>query len=259
MSITNIKIDPIPAESTPGGFLRAARLLPEGITWNGGVTFTQSCGGAERAGCSYGVDVWTADDKGDPAEFDPFLVGASVKCSGAPDVADLKQLANIKLARGRSGQFARELYASAVGNPDLETSATDITPGTTPCVDKAIAGLLTTAADCGGGDITIHAPTVVLASLMSFNLVSFEDGRYRLGGHTIIVDDYGNLPPTGGPAAVAGEAWIYATGPVEYALGAKPDTEHFTGRLNESVVVAQQLAILRFDPCCSYAILASIC
>lgn len=261
MSITNIKIDPIPAESTPGGFLRASRLLPEGIDWKGGVTFSGSCGGAERAGCSYGVDVWNVATKGDPVEFDPFMVGAAVKCDGAPDIEDLRQLAQIRLRRGMSGQFARELHTSHpdVGNPDLVTTATDITPLTVPCMENAIAGLLSAADDCGGGELTLHVPLVALASLMKVDLVDFSDGRYRIGGHTVIVDAYPNTPPTGGAAAGTDEAWIWATGPVEYAVGQNANVEHFTGVLNESVVVVQEQAILRFDPCCSYAILAGIC
>jgi hypothetical protein len=259
VSVTNIHIPPILAESTPGGFTRAARLLPDGIDWKGGVTFSGSCGGAERAGCDYGVDVWTVEDKADPVEFDPFLIGASLKCSGAPDMEELVTLVDNRMVRGTSGQFARELHTSQVGNPDLVNNATDITPVTPPCVDKAIAGLLSTADDCGGGVLTIHIPLVALASLMTFDLVEFRDGRYRLGGHNIIVDAYPNTPPSGGAAAGADQAWIWATGPVEYAVGESLRVEHFQDRLNESVVVAERMSILRFDPCCAYAILADIC
>jgi hypothetical protein len=94
---------------------------------------------------------------------------------------------------------------------------------------------------------------------MTLNLVEFEDGKYRLGGHTIIVDNYQNIGPTGSPPPAANEVYIYATGPVEYKLGENVDIAQFTGRTNEGIVLAEQLAILRFDPCCSYAILAEIC
>lgn len=261
MTVTNRYINPILSESTPGGFIRAARLLPDGVDWSGGITFTENCGGADVWSCAYGVDKTNIGLKGDPVEFDPFLVYAGVVCSGAPDTDALSELAQIRLRRGLSGSLARELQQSdaLIGNPDLVTTATDITPVTPPCVNNAIAGLLSTAQSCGGGELTFHAPMVALASLMTFNLVEFVDGRYRLGGHTIIVDDYANVGPTGSPAPAANEVYIYATGPVEYRLGERIDIAHYTGRTNDSVVLAEQLAIVRFDPCCVYAILAEIC
>lgn len=261
MTVTNRHIDPILAESTPGGFIRAARLLPEGTDWTGGVTFTPSCGGSGIWGCAYGQTKAEIEEKSDPVEFDPFLIYAGRTCSGAPDEDELRTLAQIALRRGMSGSFARELQQSdpLVGNPDLVTTATDITPASPPCINNAIAGLMTTAQECGGGELTFHAPLVALASLMQYNLVTFEDGRYRLGGHTIIVDGYENVGPTGAAAAADNEVWLYATGPVEYRLGQNIDVAHYTGQRNEQIVLAEQLAILRFDPCCVYAILAEIC
>jgi hypothetical protein len=261
MTITNKYIDPIIAESTPGGFIRSAGLLPANADWTGGITFSSSCGGTDVWSCSYGVDKQNITDKGDPVEFDPFIVYAGKRCSGAPDVANLTELATIALKRGISGSLARELHSSdpTIGNPDLVTTATDITPGAAPCVQNAIAGLMSAAGECGGGPLTFHVPFVALASLMSMSLVEFSDGRYRLGGHTIIVDDYPNEPPTGGAVAAANEVWLYATGPVEYKLGERIDVGQFTERLNESIVIAEQLAIIRFDPCCVFAILAEIC
>lgn len=213
-------------------------------------------------GCSYGVEKPNISEKGDPVEFDPFLLYAGVTCSGAPDLADLEQLAKIRLRRGMSASLANQLLQSHpdVGNPDLVTLASDITPlGGAPCMNNAIAGLMTTAQGCGGGELTFHAPIVALASLMQYDLVEFADGKYRLGGHTIIVDLYENIGPAGSPVAGANEVYIYATGPVEYKLGATIDISHFTGRTNEGIVLAEQLAIMRFDPCCVYAIRAEIC
>lgn len=263
MTVTNRHIDPILAESTPGGFLRAARLLPDGTDWTGGVTFTPSCGGAAIWSCSYGAEKPNITGKADPVEFDPFLVYAGTQCSGAPDFDDLRQLSQIKLRRGMSGSLARELQSSdpLVGNPDLVTTGIDITPGgvAVPSIKNAIAGLLTTSGECGGGEITLHAPIVAMAALLTFGLVEFTDGRYRLGGHTIILDNYDNIGPVGSPVAADNEVWIWATGPVEYRLGENIDIAHFTGRTNEGIVLAEQLAILRFDPCCVFAVRAEIC
>lgn len=262
MTITNRYIDPIPAEETPGGFLKAARSLPAGADWTGGITFTPSCGTTDVWSCVYGDEKQNIDAKADPVEFDPFLIYAGTTCSGAPDVENLTELTRIKLARGTSRALARELHSSnaLVGNPDLVSSATDLTPGgTAVALKNAIAGLLSASGDCGGGALTIHAPLVALPALMELTLASFDGETYSIGGHTLIVDDYPNEPPTGGPAATSDEAWLYVTGPVEYRLGERIDVAHYTGRTNESIVLAEQLAIVRFDPCCVFAILADIC
>lgn len=262
MTITNRYIDPIPAEETPGGFLKAARSLPAGADWTGGITFTPSCGTTDVWSCVYGDEKQNIDAKADPVEFDPFLIYAGTTCSGAHDVENLTELTRIKLARGTSRALARELHSSnaLVGNPDLVSSATDLTPGgTAVALKNAIAGLLSASGDCGGGALTIHAPLVALPALMELTLASFDGETYSIGGHTLIVDDYPNEPPTGGPAATSDEAWLYVTGPVEYRLGERIDVAHYTGRTNESIVLAEQLAIVRFDPCCVFAILADIC
>ena len=264
MSITNKYAPPIVKNSMPGGFTRSARLLPDGIDWSGGITFTPSCGGADVWGCSYGVDKTNITDKADPVEFDPFMLYAGKRCSGSPDVEELSILAKSNLVIGSSSRMARELQSSdaLIGNPDLITTATDITPVTAPCIDNAIAGLISAAGACGGMELTFHAPFVALAPLMDKSLVVFEDGKYRLGGHTIIVDDYdAHLEPTSyiGTAATDTQAFIYATGPVEYKLGQEIDVVHYTHRTNESVVLAEQMAIIRFDTCCVYSILAELC
>ncbi len=262
MTVTNQYISPIKINSTPGGFLRSARLLPDGTDWGGGITFTPACGGADVWSCIYGVDKTNIDGKGDPVEFDPFMLYAGKSCSGSANFDELTELARIALVRGASGRMAQELHTSdpAIGNPDLVSTAQDISPLTAPCIENAIAGLMSAAGLCGGGELTFHVPFVALASLMKLNLVAFEDGRYRLGGHTIIVDDYPNEPPTvSGVAPTASQAWIYATGPVEYKLGQNIDVTNHKSRTNTATVLAEQMAIIRFDPCCVFAILAEIC
>ena len=260
MTVTNRKIDPIEPSSTPGGFIRAARLLPDGVDWSGGVSFLQNCGGTSTWSCDFAGATKDIPQTQDPVEFDPFIVYAGERCSGKPFTAELEQLARNKLVRSRSGSMAQELHSSAYGNPGLVDSATDITPvGGAPCINNAIAGLLSAACDCSGGDVVIHAPLVVLASLMQYDLVKYEDGRYRLGAYTVIVDCYPNVEPDGGTPPAEDEVWLYSTGPVEYAMGNVEVIQNFDNETNEDVVLAEQLSILRFDPCCVHAIRASIC
>lgn len=253
------RVDPIRVASTPGGLQRAARLLETDVDWSDGVTFASNCGGVGTWQCDFSGAEKTIDDLGDNVRFESFLIYAGVRCDGAVVTDDLREHAGIKIARGTSGALARELHdGAATGNPSLQSEATDITPLVSPCIDGAIAGLLTAADDCGGGEVIIHVPLVALAPLIKYNLLSYEDGKYMLGGHTVSVDGYYNLGP-GGAAAADDEAWIYATGPVEYRLGDEVEFTQFTDRLNENVLIAERLAVLRFDPCCVNAIKATIC
>lgn len=259
MTVTNKRIDPIEPSSTPGGFIRAARLLPDSVgDWSGGVTFLQNCGGSSTWSCDFAGATKDIPQTGDAAEFDPFIVYAGERCLGKPS-DELRQLVANKLTRGASSSLAVETHTSAHGRPDLQGSAVDITPvGGPPCVNNAMAGLLSAICDNGGGDVVFHVPLVGLASLMTYDLVEFSDGRYRMGGHTVIVDCYPNEGP-GGAAAAADEVWIYATGPVEYALGQVQEIRNFDNETNEDVLLLEQLAITRFDPCNVQTILASIC
>lgn len=255
-------ISPIQVSRTPGGFLEAARQLDTQKDWRGGVSFTSNCGGVGAWQCDYSGAQKDVDDLGDPVSFESFLLYVGVRCSGAPVEDVLREHAALKMTRGTSGALARELATgAATGNPSLQSEGVDDTPATDVCVDSAIAGLLSIAEDCGGGELTFHAPFVALASLMKYQLVVFEGGRYRIGGHTIIIDGYPNVGPDAAadPTATDEQAWIYATGPVEYAVGANTEYYQFTGQQNESVLIAERLAVVRFDPCCVHAIRANLC
>jgi hypothetical protein len=261
VTVTNKYLPPILPDVAPGGLADAARELPSGYDWSGGVTFTPSCGGADRWGCSYGEDKQNIIDKGEPTEFDPFLIYSGFRCSGAPDEAELRLLAQNALTRGLSRSLAHELVLSDVnvGNPDIVSSATDITPDTPACIAGSVAGLLSASDDCGGGGVWIHAPRVALPFLMKNDLVKFDGEGYRIGGHKLIVDDYPNEAPTGGAEPTDGQAYLYATGPVEYAVAEQFDIANFEHIQNEQIVLLERLAILRFDPCCSFAILTELC
>lgn len=258
-----VEISPITVQPTPGGFLRAAGRLETDADWqSGGVTFTSNCGGAHTWQCDYSGATKTIDDLGEAVEFEAFLIYAAARCNGGLVPDRLREHVDIKLARGSSGALAYELATGdATGNPSLQSEAEDQTPGAGICVDAAIAALLSFAEDCGGGELTFHIPFVGLASLMKYHLVTFEGGVYRIGGHRIIVDAYPNVGPdiSGNVVATDDQVWVYVTGPVEFVLGSREEYHQFTHRTNDDVLIKEQLAALRFDPCCVHAILAELC
>ena len=258
MTVTNRHIDPIAAGELPGGLTQTARRLPAGSDWTGGVTYTPGCGTAGVWSCINDGSEKDINAKPDPHRVDPFMVYAGFDCSGAPIMDELMVAARNVLARAVSGRLAAELVFSdpLIGNPDLTTVATDITPATPVTLQPSISGLLSFLTLCGGGEVMLHMP---LMAIPYFEFVGIE-WRYEtetvgwyLGPIPVSVDQYPNL---GGAAPDPDDdnAYIYMTRPVEYELGAVIENPAFKGRTNEALAIAEQLALVRFDPCCAYAI-----
>lgn len=251
MTITNQFIQPIQAGELPGGLTTTARRLPAGSDWTGGVTFTPGCGTAGVWGCVNDGSLKETTQNPDPVRFDPFMVYAAQECSGAPILDELGLYANAALNRAQSSLLARELVVSdpLIGNPDLTSVATDITPGGPTSFRATVAGLLTAVRECGGGEVMLHVPLIAMPFLDAVG-VRWDGTGWSLGPIPVSVDDY--LNPNGDPPSDPDNAYIYLTRPVEYEIGPTLDLREYRGRLNEAVVVAERLAIVRFDPCCAY-------
>lgn len=259
MTVANRHIDNIETGEQPGGLLSVARLLPAGSDWRGGITFTPSCIDSIGTWACASAGEKTPSVKGDPVRFDPFLIYSAAKCDGAPVMDDLRELVRGKLARESGSELARNLV---IKNEDVESgldftdTATDITPvdGSTN-LKNSLAGLLSASAGCG--EVVLHVPRVALSYLLDIGL-EVRDGQYWYGMIPVSVDDY---PPVGGIETAPSEAWLYLSGPVEYEMSPIGEIEfnHYTGRLNEALLVGERLAVLRFDPCCVYAIRAALC
>lgn len=241
----------------PGGFLDTARPLSEG-DWKGGITFTPQCGDVAVWACGK-AGTKDTPQKGDPQRFDPFLIYSGASCSGAPVTDDLREIVRGNLERGTTVGFARQLVITDddVDNIDITTAATDITPDTPTGLRNSLGALLSALDECGGGEAVIHAPIVALPHLLDIGVVE-RGGRYFIGNVPVSIDHY---PPLGGVATDPSNIWLYLTRPVEYATTAIGEIEFnaYRGRLNDSVLVGERLSILRFDPCCVYAILSQVC
>lgn len=262
-----------------GSLTAAARPLPEDADWTAfGVSYTpENCGKAwVWQECTEATD----DDPKplntgvDAVTFKPFLIEFNAaSCDGgiAGDWDQLSARAKRGLDTRTSRGIALALSSSApdgVANdsPNLPGSATDVTPGSGPAsIVNTITGLLQDSVDCGAnGELFIHAPHWTLPHILKEFLVTQIGSVFKVGPHTLVLDQgYTNEEPTGADPAGDGEAWIYVTGPVEFAktpVQPLDDTSHgFQTRLNSANVIAAQLAIYRFDPCCVFAAKAKVC
>lgn len=206
-------------------------------------------------------------------EFTPFLVEYNAQsCDGIPgDWEALSDRARRGLAVRVSSAIAKALSSSILDelpneNYNLPTLATDITPGgVAEPVACAIRRLIQEAYGCGAtGELFIHVPAFLVPVLLQTTLITQVGNVWKLGPHTVVADQgYTNENPVGSVAPVDGEAYIYVSGPIEYATGQAQILEDTTGgvspRLNRANVIAAQMVIYRFDPCCVYAALAEAC
>lgn len=260
-----------------GSFTAAARPFDQNVDWEAfGTAHTP-----ENCGIPWVWQECTTTEDGekplnpghDAVEFRPFLVEYNAQsCGGIPgDWDQLADRAKRGLAVRVSNAIDRALSSAAPDgqpnqNPNLPDLAVDITPGTGPAgIIATIEGLLQDAFECGlTGEAWIHLPAWTIPLLLFNQLIVQVGNTYKLGPHTVIVDQgYANEPPTGSPVAVAGQFWVYITGPFEYATGPvtmlDDTTKGVTIRENRANVIAAQLAIYRFDPCCVFAALSEVC
>jgi hypothetical protein len=211
----------------------------------------------------------------DPVYFRPFLVEYNAQaCDGGsiPNNWDeLEDRARRGLAIRISRAVDQVLSSSIVAgdpndSPSLPTVAEDITgAGGAGALVCSLAGLIQDAYLCGAaGELFIHAPAWTLPLLLANTQIVQVGNVWKLGPHTVVLDQgYSNEGPTGAPAAAAGEAWFYASGPVEVATGSiqilADTTRGVDTRLDRANVIAAELAIYRFDPCCVKAALVDVC
>jgi hypothetical protein len=274
------KVDTGVTGGTPnllGSFTAAARPLPENTDWQafGTSHVPENCGDAwVWQPCASEVVAEKPLNPGvDAVAFKPFMVEFNAaSCDGIPaDHADLEARARRGLAVRVGHAIDRALSSSLPDgspneSPNLPESADDETPVAGPGgIICTIGGLIQEAYDCGAtGELFIHVPAWTLAAFLKLNALTQVGTVYKFGPHTVIFDaGYSNEGPTGSPAAGPGEAWMYVTGPFEYATGPIKILDDTTGgvspRLNRANIIAAQLAIYRFDPCCVKAARITVC
>lgn len=254
------KMPPVSVGRLGGGLLAAARPLAT-EQWEQGVNFNSHVVAATAP--LYCQNPSAATEKtigevGSVIEFLPFLIYSGMECSTWMDTNELLELARLGLANSESAVFARQLQQDDASstNPGMADTADVLAPATG--VVQAFSRLLAGVSDCGVvGEIVFHVPLRALPYLMEKQLVRFEDGLWRHGPFVVVADLYDEDIVPAGEAALTGDesdAYFYATGPIEIAVGPVIEPSAISARTNESVALAERLGILRFDPNCVKAV-----
>lgn len=233
----------------------------------------------------------------DSVATNPFSIYTPIECEWVTDEAGTRleafatELTDVRTAY----QIARALWLGVglddVGDPKyglpptLRRSATDVSNALNgvAALDDVVAVLLSKYEICTGGlgGAVLHIPTVLIPGALGGGdggaRVAWPEGSIYRGPNGSVIspgpgyphdsslqgaNGYGPLVSHGPPEVYKGngysEAWVYISGPVEYAVTpvAPPNTvEERRGdpRQNRYEVIAERRAIVRFDPCCVFA------
>lgn len=261
------RLGPMNRGKLRGGILSAARPLPADYnTWKQGVNFNTACiqqsdeNNRTQRECVENDDApdKLIDTVGGVAEFDPFLVYAGVECSTWLERGDLEKLTQIGFDARLSQAVALELQTSTTS--ERLNDATVIMGDSIADVTNTLSGLIgTMACTCYQNDILIHAPVRALPFFIEHRLVQWDNARglWHMGPIDFSFDCYSEVGPGDDDGEDDGSTvWLYATGPVEYAIGPAVTVGRPDGLVigtNEELSLIEHLAIVRFDPCCTYA------
>jgi hypothetical protein len=226
-----------------------------------------------------------------PVTTAPFWVYTPVACDWSLDRAGLAAGADALTVAHTAYATGQALWLG-VGLPDdpsqptLRRAAIDVTPAAGPHdLDDAVATLLAEyeVATGGNGGAVLHVPglamTAMLGAIPGGSVVARLEGTHYIGPLGSLVspgpgypfgtslegaDGFGPLIDAGPPEVYAGtdedQVWVYVTGPVEWAAGPLQPISDPVGaelRRNRQEVWSERQAIVRFDPCATFACLAN--
>jgi len=257
----------IPAKPIEHVDLGAGQDLQIPYNWRSGVQWRSPAGhkGERQTWCSSSITFATAAAITQPA-FYPYIIDVPYSCDWVYEDADYRQDAVDQLDAVTPWHVSNELWTGTAEplNKNLQTSATDVSAASAVHPVTALGTLLEAYSDCSqAGGAVIHCPLSTIVSLLHAGLVK-QQGDLYFGPGGCLVSSGPGYPTAatgtgpGGANAGTGNVWMYITGPIEYALGdieITPDggEAHYDQRRNRYEVVAQRLAIHRFDPVCVYA------
>lgn len=291
--------DPIPTVAPRPSLLTSARPLPAGLNWRSGIQFRDTglhVHGAwpYQAGADH--DDKESGTSSGLAAFRPVLLYVPLDCDfvtlGTEDnwTAEAEEALEagsaFKLARTLAGGVATDEWANdpdcdAGINPTLsqpypgeafgsapagvtDANAVVGTAGIHPLA--ALGELLAAYSDATHvGGATVHVEVRVLPHLLATGAVNAQGDIYVGPLNSIVVPHVELVGPAtdaaGAPdAPAAANSWMYASGPVEYALGAarllpEERSQRFygAGRTNQWSVIAERQAIVRFNPSTVFA------
>lgn len=292
MGVPAPRISPVPPSPS---LLSSARQLPGNLDWERGIEWATGCYDSfvkEFCPASPTLDV-AAD--GTFVHTHPFTIYTPIVCDVTTvEMGDVEARATEITDAHTAYHLARALWMGdglPPGDvddeyPTLRRSAVALNQADAVDLDDGVAALLAEYEQCSGGQggALIHLPSLMVPFALGGGSggarVCWPEGTFYRGplGSVVVPgpgypfgsspdgpDGYGPLTGTGPDAYegnAADEVWVYITGPVEYALTevrAMPESEqdrlvNFTNRYE---VWGMREAIVRFDPCCAFAVLVN--
>jgi len=282
-------IEPVPS------LLTVARPLPAGSlseqpddtglpTWRTGVAWNSFvCSSSHlELRCPDGDRTDADPDERVEVHTEAFRWYTPISCDwvlGDKPAAEAEALTNARRAWAASrALWLGEGLPDETDQPSLRRSA-ELVAGGADDIDDQIARLLDAYYDAtdGLGGAVLHVPLNLIVELTKTPLLYRDGDTYRTAMATAVSPGPGypaGASTTGangfGPRSGSNflgnandEAWVYITGPVEYAFSPTrvlPDTDadrRGLYRLNRYEVWAEREGIVRFDPCSTFAALVT--
>lgn len=201
------------------------------------------------------------------AGFTAYL-GEVCTAGGIRDWDEWKDRANVALLARRSYALEKQLLTAAyIESPNLDDDDVSVLAGGAAVPVVTAIGYLEDAIGATAQDGFLHV-TPAVAAVLGYERLRDDRGVLRTvrGTAVIVGDGYvgGRPAPDGTPAtaAAAGQAWIYATGPVMYRIDsgvtALPETigEALDRETNEVIYRAEQDLWVAWDKQLQAAVLA---
>ena len=270
-------------EAPEVSILTSAETFPEGerdhSRWRSGVAFrgTICLHGHTEGVCRDPADDYSREDP-DPddlsiPEFVPATTYLPHGCDGFVDEpAQWEREAQAALDAKLAWHVERELWTgAATGNPSLQSAGVPISDSAPIEPESALSVLAANFAEATQGIRGVfHVPEALALALSEKGSVNRQGNRLvtTLGHIVIPGTGYPTSPGTWGPKtdddpngieAPDGAAWIYMSGPVEFARHDLPALSNmWEARRNLFRAQSEVKWIYRFDPCAVFAALAKI-
>lgn len=179
---------------------------------------------------------------------------------------DCKRDADALLARARAGLAANTGAKIANYLSVSLTQTAEVLPGD-ECVplETALGLLFNARAATGAGGGVIHIPDILAGVAQKCGLIQRGGARYTsvYGAPVIVGPGLLNLDPTTGLPPTDPVAWLYVTGPVDYAVS---PIETLTNSVSWDAarqndirkVLVERRAIVRHDPCNAFAVCVAL-
>lgn len=282
----------LPTAPVPSLVTSARRLT--GVNWQSGIHWAPSCQQSfARPYCPPEPTLETGVER-DTVHANPFTIYTPARCDVTTvDMSDQETIVvdftDVHTASGLAAALwmGTGLPADDLEQVTLRRNATDVSGAAPYDLDDGVAALLAhyEAATGGNGGAMIHLSVQLVPAALGGGAggarVAWPEGNvyrgpsgsvvvpgpgYPIGASADGADGYGPLTVAGPPEQYAGnaddEAWVYITGPVEYDVTpvvARPDAERDRVQFRSNVyeVWGQRQAIVRFDPCSTFAVLVN--